>query len=85
VLLAEYPIIFESIMLDFAEVCAHVDHPGLGNPTPGAIWEGIISKRDVGLPCATVVTGGDCEWLGICWQEGETRVEGCREYRDAEN
>lgn len=43
-IVTETPVVFKTIVLYLAEICSHVDHPGGGDPAPGAVREWVVVK-----------------------------------------
>lgn len=56
VVITKAPVVFETIMLHLAEICSHVDHPGGGDPAPGAVREGVVVEREIWVGCTGAVS-----------------------------
>jgi len=83
VIVAEEPVVFETVVLHLAEICSHVDHPSAGDPAPGSIWERVVVEGENWVVCTGGVVVGYCEWAWIGREERERRIERCGEEGDS--
>jgi hypothetical protein len=70
VVVAEGPVVFETVVLYLAAIGSHVDHPGGGDPAPGSVGERVVVEGEVWVVCTRCVVVWNCEWLWIGGEEG---------------
>ena len=78
--LMKSPIIFETIVLHFARVGPHINHPRSGYPAPCAVRERVGGKGDVRLERTFFRCGRNGEWRRVSGEEREVGVVRDGEY-----